>query len=446
MNKSTNFESKIREKLENNRVDYQESYWNAYDQAYPLHWYHKIRFTWKSHAIFAYSLFAFALGFILNGFINPKAEKNSNIAGTVRDTVVVVNHKTDTVFMFMPNPESLPQLTNNLYRENLPPYYSVEPIQPQLFNQIGSSRSSNSQEDKASQNVGNIHDSDLNSLISQTNSPSNPIKANLIKRNDARLSQNLSSINSVDGNDSVVNHFISDTLPILNNPSKLSGTDTQEMDSLDLEDSDLNKINKNTNNWEWALGINTSSFLSYEINEFSYNYGVFGGLDARLKRHRYTLNAGLLYGAGILEIEEIENVNPNTLQKFEGYSFLNSPPEDVRVITQAALPHIEFSYSAISKQQYTLDFTAGLLGCLPFEREFIYDYSWQNQIRTREAYPNLEALRIIPNMGISLSYFPRYNWQFQLGGNWFPTMMKSEINEAFSISPFSIQFGLYKYW
>ena len=109
MNKSTNFESKIREKLENNRVDYQESYWNTYDQAYPLHWYHKIRFTWKSHAIFAYSLFAFALGFILNGFINPKAEKNSNIAGTVRDTVVVVNHKTDTVIMFMPNPESLPQ-------------------------------------------------------------------------------------------------------------------------------------------------------------------------------------------------------------------------------------------------------------------------------------------------------------------------------------------------
>ena len=62
MNNPESFESKIREKLDENSVDYQESYWNAYDQTYPLQWYQKIRFSWKSHAIFAYSLLSFVLG------------------------------------------------------------------------------------------------------------------------------------------------------------------------------------------------------------------------------------------------------------------------------------------------------------------------------------------------------------------------------------------------
>lgn len=452
MNKSTKFESKIREKLENNRVDYHESYWNAYDQAYPVRWYHRIQFSWKSHAVFAYSLLAFALGFLLNGFINPKAEKNLNIESTVRDTLVVVNHKTDTVLVFMPSPESYPKLPNILYQENLPPYYSVEPIQPQLFNQLdrnkGDGRSSNSHENKAPQNEDDFAVSDLNSMISETINPSKHLNADDNDTDDGLIAGNNTAHISPERKDSGTHklELDSSTRENIPEPSKLSANDAHETDSIDLEDPDVIKINKKTENWEWALGVNTNAFLSYEINEYSYNYGVFGGLEARLKKNRYNLNAGLMYGAGILEIEEIENVNPNTLQKFEGYSFLNSPPEDVRVITQAALPHVEFSYSVISKQQYALDFTTGLMGCLPFEREFIYDYSWQNQIRTREAYPNLEAMRIIPNTGVAISYFPKYNWQLQLLGNWFPTLMKSELNEAFTISPFSIQFGLYKYW
>ena len=105
MNNPESFESKIREKLDENSVDYQESYWNAYDQTYPIQWYQKIRFSWKSHAIFAYSLLSFVLGYLWNSGVFKKSPASVIPTVSNTDTIFIVKeiiHK-DTIFMYSQN-------------------------------------------------------------------------------------------------------------------------------------------------------------------------------------------------------------------------------------------------------------------------------------------------------------------------------------------------------
>lgn len=486
MNNPESFESKIREKLDENSVDYQESHWNAYDQTYPLHWYQKIRFSWKSHAIFAYSLLSFALGFLWNSGVFKKSPASVIPTNSNSDTLLIVKeiiHK-DTIFMYSqnivkvkdanPNEEAgiamgtmsasdntsnkeFPTLNEHSGESFNSPHNTV--AKASLSEQSVALQKSNGKIDHTIKQPGT---SSGNLLSNTTDSHSALASAEALQGGSRRslVSPEKEENTFFDTIDNSNQAEVAINKP--ENEAEIGLTDTstgeitggltsndydsKSADSVDLEDPEIIKMNLKRGYWEWGLGASTLMFLPMEQGEVSYNSGIFGGIDVHGKINRWSVHAGLLYGASFVEIDEVDQVDISVSNKFEGYSNLNSTPEDVKMVTQAMAPHFNIEYALLNKAKYGMGISAGILGILPVERLFIYDYSWQSQVRTRESQPGMDPFKLMPNAGMSVWYQPRYDWQIQLGAKLYPTMIKGKMHVANAVAPFAIQLGALKYW
>jgi hypothetical protein len=507
MNNPNHFESKIREKLDNNQVDYQESYWKAYNETYPLQWYQKIRFSWKSHAIFAYSLLSFALGYLWNSSVFKKSPDTAaiNIAST--DTLFLVKEIThkDTVYVYQthdlvysdegnltaatarfksnkqPN-ESKTLSTGivNTSKTNLNEDQSdsIEPNNPTIKppatanenaiankngflstravaqeSQSGSNRSSVSPEKKEvdlSTNPFNaISGEDQESRLE--NGGNSKLSRDFRAQNGTDFvaidSGGLEEIGGVASRSTEIHSPVKDSsnAKIL---ARLKPTNDiiEDSDSTEWEDPEIIKMNLRRGYWEWGIGASTLMFLPMEQGEVSYDLGIFGGIDLHGRINRWSVHAGLVYGASFVEIDNVDRVNISVSHEFAGFKDLNAAPEDVRMVTQTMAPHFNIEYTLLNKAKYGMGISAGILGILPIERLFIYDYIGQSQIRTRESQPGMDPFKLMPSTGLSFWYQPSYDWQIELGANIYPTMIGSPIHEANAVSPVAIQLGVFKYW
>lgn len=485
MNNPESFESKIREKLDENSVDYQESYWNAYDQTYPLQWYQKIRFSWKSHAIFAYSLLSFALGYLWNSGVFKKTLHTPNPSVSKTDTLFIVKesiHK-DTVFMYLqnnamdkdanPNEEigiamGTMSASDNTSNKEFP---TLNVHSGESFNSPNNTvakatflehsvalQKSNGKIDhtikQPGTSIGNLllNTTDSHSALASAEALQGGSRRSLAspEREENTLFDTIDNSNQAEvatiKTDNAIEIGLNDTGILEIAGVFASSDDSKHSDSVDLEDPEIIKMNLKRGYWEWGLGASTLMFLPMEQGEVSYNSGIFGGIDVHGRINRWSVHAGLLYGASFVEIDEVDQVDISVSHKFEGYSNLNSTPEDVKMVTQAMAPHFNIEYALLNKAKYGLGISAGIWGILPVERLFIYDYSWQSQIRTRESQPGMDPFKLMPNAGMSVWYQPRYDWQIQLGAKLYPTMIKGKMHEANAVAPVSIQVGVLKYW
>lgn len=507
MNNPNHFESKIREKLDNNQVDYQESYWKAYNETFPLHWYHKIRFSWKSHAIFAYSLFAFTLGYLFNSSNDKKSIPFVTHSVAATDTVIMVTgitHK-DTVYIQeqkgtsaiavvadeqpgtsinraltkLQNLQNGPSVrtgtskttstlernTGNIASREFIEISKVAVVPNKKVLQLafaeaqeshsGSSRSSVSPEKKEntpvqSKDLSNFVSAEENEyrLENGGNSASNR-DFRMQNENDHRLIDSTIAKELVTGESRKTaaatsaldssNSKISARMNSVNN--FIEGSDTSEWG-----DPEIVNGNQKKSSWEWGLGLNTTVFLPFVQGEVSYDLGLSGGIDVHVKRNRWSVHSGLLYGANFVKIDAVDRVDISVSLEFVGYKDLYAAPENVRMVTQTLAPHIGLEYALLNMSRFGIGISAGFLGILPIERLFIYDYSGQSPIRNRESQPGLDPFKLIPNTGLSFWYQPRYDWQIELGAKLYPTMIGSPIHKANAVAPFAIQLGVFKYW
>ena len=486
MNNPESFESKIREKLDENSVDYQESYWNAYDQTYPLQWYQRIRFTWKTHAIFAYSLLSFVLGYLWNSGVFKKSPASVIPTVSNTDTIFIVKeiiHK-DTIFMYSqniikvkdasPNEEAgiaigTMSATDNTSNNEIPTLneHSSESSNSPNNTVVKATFSDHSVAlqksiDAIDQSTKLQVTSNGNALLNTTDSHSALAAAEASQGGSRR---SLASPESEENTffDTIDNSNHSElAIKKPENEVEIGLTDTsngeitrgltshdydiQSADSVELEDPEIIKMNLKRGYWEWGLGASTLIFLPMEQGEVSYNSGIFGGVDLHGRMNRWSVQAGLLYGASFVEIDEVDQVDISVSHEFAGFKNLNSTPEDVKMVTQAMAPHFNIEYALLNKAKYGMGISAGILGILPVERLFIYDYSWQSQVRTRESQPGMDPFKLVPNAGMSVWYQPRYDWQVQLGAKLYPTMINGKMHEANAVAPVSIQLGVLKYW
>ena len=486
MNNPESFESKIREKLDKNSVDYQESYWNAYDQTYPLQWYQRIRFTWKTHAIFAYSLLSFALGYIWNSGVFKKSPASVIPTISNSDTLFIVKeiiHK-DTVFMYPQNNVMFKDANQNeeagIATGTMSATDNTSNNESPTLNEH-SAESSNSPNNTVVKATFSEHSVELqksidaidqstklqvtsngNALLNTTDSHSALAAAEASPSGSRRSlvspeSEENNFFDTIDNNnqaelainkpENAVEIGLTDT----SNGEITRGLtshdyDIQSADSVELEDPEIIKMNLKRGYWEWGLGASTLIFLPMEQGEVSYNSGIFGGVDLHGRMNRWSVHAGLLYGASFVEIDEVDQVDISVSHEFAGFKNLNSTPEDVKMVTQAMAPHFNIEYALLNKAKYGMGISAGILGILPVERLFIYDYSWQSQVRTRESQPGMDPFKLVPNAGMSVWYQPRYDWQVQLGAKLYPTMINGKMHEANAVAPVSIQVGVLKYW
>jgi hypothetical protein len=507
MNNPNHFESKIREKLDNNQVDYQESYWKAYNETYPLHWYQNIRFSWKSHAIFAYSLLLFALGYLWNSSVFKKSPEKSATNVTITDTVFLVKEITykDTVYVYQtrdlvysgggnltaatarfksnkqPNESktrSAAIANTSKINLNEDQSDSMEPNKPTIKplatyeinaiahknkflstravaqeSQSGSSRSLVSPEKKEV----DLNTTAFNAIRGEDQ------ESRLKNGGNSKLSQNYWE---QDGKDFDAIHTareeeiggIASMSTEIHSPAKDS-TNTKEIAHINIvndfiEDSDsteweypeIIKMNQKRGNWEWGLGLSILNFLPYEQGEVRYNWGIYGGIDLSARRDRWSMYASLLYGSNYVEIEEVADVDISVSHEFAGFKNLTNTPEEVRMITQTLAPQFELKYALIHASKFGMGISAGVMGILPLERLFIYDYSWQSQVRTRESQPGMDPFKWMPNAGFSFWYQPRHDWQIQWGAKLYPTRVNVAIYEANAVAPVAIQLGVLKYW
>jgi len=444
MNNPKDFESKIRETLDSHRVDYQESYWNKYNDTYPLQWYQKIRFSWKSHAIFAYSLLSFALGYLWNSGIFKKSPEKTATNITNTDTVFMVkeiNHK-DTVYVY--------QTRNLIYSDegNL----TAAPARFESHIQPNESKT-------RSTAIVNAAEINLNEVQSDPIEPNNPtFKALASSEINAIAEQNGKDFVAIDSGGIEEIGGIASRSTEIHSPAKDSNNTKEivrlnsvndfieDSDSTEWEDPEIIKINQKRGYWEWGLGLSTLNFLPYEQGEVSYNWGIFGGIDLNARRDRWSIHASLLYGSNYIEIEEVADVDISVSHEFAGFKDLTITPEEVRMITQTLAPQFDIEYALLNRPKYGMGISAGVMGILPMERLFIYDYSWQSQVRTRESQPGMDPFKLMPSTGLSFWYQPSYDWQIELGANLYPTMIGSPIHEANAVSPVAIQLGVFKYW
>lgn len=483
MNNPNDFESKIREKLDQNRVDFQESYWNTFDQTYPLPWYQKIRFSWKSHAIFAYSLLSFALGYLWNSDIFKKSSASANPTVSSTDTLFIVKETIykDTVFMYQQNSGMIREVnangTEGIAKGTVFVSNSTSNGKFSKFNEpLSQSSSSSNAIEKAS--PSDLTEANHVSIVQVDHTIKPPRTSNgneLSNKNDNNPSLALAETSQVGSNRSLVspeskeNNLLdsSDMIVLaevaITKPENKTGSkdtnilenfrvftandgDSEGVDSSNWEDPEIAKMNLKKGSWEWGLGLNTLAFMPFEQGEVNYNVGLFGGIEVHAKRNRWSVHSGLLYGANFVEIEEVDQVDIAVSHEFAGFKNLSATPEDVRMVTQTLAPHVDFEYALLSKAKYGTGISASILGILPMERLFIYDYSWQSQVRTRESQPGMDPFKLLPNAGLSLWYQPRYDWQIQLGAKFYPTMINGKMHEANSVAPFAIQLGVLKYW
>lgn len=486
MNNPNDFESKIREKLDQNRVDYQESYWNTYDQTYPLPWYQKIRFSWKSHAIFAYSLLSFALGYFWNSDVFKKPSASVIPTVSSADTLFLVKeiiHK-DTVFMYLQNNARVKQVnsneaagiamgtmsaSDNASNKEIP---TLNEQSSKSSNSLNNAIEKSSPSDLTEANQVSIIQLDhtLKSLrTSNGNALSNktdiPTALALAEASQGGSSRSLASPESEENTffdtidkinaaalainkpDDAIENRLKDTVIIeISDAFNSRDDDSKSVDTSFLEDPEIVKINLKKPYWEWGLGASTLMFLPMEQGEVNYDFGIFGGIDVHGRMNRWSVHAGLLYGASFVEIDEVDQVDISVSHEFAGFKYLNSTPEDVKMVTQAMAPHFNIEYALLNKAKFGMGISAGILGILPVERLFIYDYSWQSQVRTRESQPGMDPFKLMPNAGMSVWYQPRYDWQVQLGAKLSPTMIDGKMHEANAVAPLAIQLGVLKYW
>jgi len=486
MNNPESFESKIREKLDKNSVDYQESYWKAYDQTYPLQWYQKIRFSWKSHAIFAYSLLSFALGYIWNSGVFKKSPASVIPTISNSDTLFIVKeiiHK-DTVFMY---PQNIVKVKDANQNEEAGIATSTMSVTDNTSNNESptlnehSDESSNSPNNTVVKATFSDHSvalqksidaidqstklqgtSNGNALLNTTDSHSALAAAEASPSGSRRSlvspeSEENNFFDTIDNNnqaelainkpDEAIENRLKDTVIVeISDAFNSRDDESKSVDSSFLEDPEIVKMNLKKPYWEWGFGASTLIFLPMEQGEVSYNSGIFGGVDIHGRMNRWSVQAGLLYGASFVEIDNVDQVDISVSHEFAGFKNLNSTPEDVKMVTQAMAPHFNIEYALLNKAKYGMGISAGILGILPVERLFIYDYSWQSQVRTRESQPGMDPFKLMPNAGMSVWYQPRYDWQVQLGAKLYPTMIKGKMHEANAVAPISIQVGVLKYW
>jgi hypothetical protein len=396
MNNPKNFETEIREKLDNHRVHYQESYWKAYNETYPQHWYQKIHFSWKLHAILAYSLLSFALGY----FCNSTVYKKSSVAATSNGQLPSKTSNTgSSLSQSLISPEKKEGI------QSMAPTYMVNGKEMDHPLPNGS-------EYLAKDSVYGLKiSSDTASILAAVPATSDS--------SSSKIAAELNPVNKV-----------------------AEGLDTSEGN----KDPDTSKMNQKKGGWQWGIGLTTAVFLPYKQGEVIYNLGIHGGIAAHLKRNRWSLQTGLLYGVNYVVIDDVNKADINVSHEFSGFKSLPSTPEDVRLVTQTMAPHIGLEYALWNNSKFGLGISAGILGILPIERQFIYDYVGQNPISVSESQIRMDPFKLIPNAGLLFWYQLRSDWQLQLQTTVQPTMFDSPIHEKNAVAPFSIQLGIRKYW
>ena len=444
MNKKSNFESKIREKLENHQVEFQDSYWNAYNEKYPLKWYQRLDFSWKNQAIFAYSALAFVLGFLLRDKWTASETSKVSRETNLVDTVVMMQTtiKKDTVYLIAPhsysNTSSIPSQLHTG-----PDYYSIE--NTSVFH------TKNKDTDATNLNVSqegeHTIELDINrseKQVSKTQNSTMELKpfapASIDPSGDILIAK------SPQSDEKVINLLDSTVLKTPKVSAVENNDETKELDSLLEEDPKIAAINAKKSNWDWGLGMHTRVAMPNEFDEIKFLSGVWGGISTFAKRDRFNVNLDFAYGSSFIEIEEIDKINSQVTEKFTGYSALTDLPEDIYISTQTFTPRISFGYELLSWKRFGTQITGGALGILPVQREFIYNINAQNQIRTTEFYPFAQPLTIIPELGVSLYYNPSFNWQVHFESLVYPNQFNIDLSAPNRISPVMLQLGLRKIW
>jgi hypothetical protein len=507
MNNPNHFESKIREKLDNNQVVYQESYWKAYNETYPLHWYQKIRFSWKSHAIFGYSLFAFSLGYLFNSSNDKKSIPLVTHSVAATDTVITVKgitHKDSVYIQEQKGPSVIALVADErqgtVFNAALPELNSVQngPSVQKEISKIASIPERNAANNPSSEFIGtskmgvvtNKQDTELTIALAQESlsgssrysiSPekkeNTPVQStdfsNFVSAEENEYRHKNGGNSASNRNFRVQNghdHRLIDSniaKELVTGESRATAAATQTLDSsyskisarvssinvsiegVDTskwEDSEIVKMNQKKSSKEWGLGLNTAVFLPFVQGEVSYKLGIYGGIDVRVKRNRWSVHTGLLYGVNFVKIDAVDRVDISVADEFVGFKDLYAAPENLRMVTQTMAPHIGLEYALLNTSKFGIGISAGILGILPIDRLFIYDYIGQSQIRTRESLPGMDPFKLMPNTGLTFWYQPRYDWQIELGAKLFPTMIGSTIHEANAVAPVAIQLGVLKYW
>ncbi len=444
MNKKSNFESKIREKLENHQVEFQDSYWNAYNEKYPLKWYQRLDFSWKNQAIFAYSALAFVLGFLLRDKWTASETSKVSRETNLVDTVVMMQTtiKKDTVYLIAPHSYSNTS-PNPSQLHTGPDYYSIE--NKSVFHT-------------------KIKDTDATNLnVSQVGEPTQAFDINRsenqvtktqfsiieLKPFAASISDSSSDVliaKSPQSDAKEINPLDSTVVKTPKVSTVESNDQPKELDSLLEEDPKIAAINAKKSNWDWGLGLYSRVAMPNEFNEIKFLSGVWGGISTFAKRDRFNINLDFAYGSSFIEIEEIDKINSQVTEKFTGYSALTDLPEDIYISTQTFTPRISFGYELLSWKRFGAQITGGALGILPIQREFIYNINAQNQIRTTEFYPFAQPLTLIPEIGISVNYNPAFNWQVHFESLVYPNQFNTELSAPNNISPVTLQLGIRKIW
>ncbi len=444
MSNQSNFESKIREKLESNTVPYRDAYWNAYQEKYPLPWYKRLSINWKYLAFFAYGLAAFLLGILWNSSPEKTVPPLQSVSRI--DTLVIVKEIThrDTLYMQQAgNSSNFPQkqiaqnasgLDVNASRfSTINAEGTREPSAQTLKSNIaqnGVVQSLSKQNPSQLQGTAKmaphaIQDSTFNTENQQLRSKIHP--NNGAGETELARSQKDSSTNKTV-------ESIADNPPIVHKNTFA--------DSLIEEDPEIQKINRKGSPFEHSLGLMAMGITAFENDLFSYHGGYSGGIEWALKRNKWQVSFGLTFGGNVTEVDNLGSITSDMQAEFKAYNTFSTTPDDMHINTLQIMSPLSLSYNWFEWKRFRVATHIGAMAVLPTERTFLYDFGHDKQIRVREFLNPFKEVSVLPFAGIQFHYSPSYHWNISASASANYDPNKIPLQDASYISPVFFQLGI----